>query len=214
MPENQVPSPPPRRLRRKKPPFLSQIKVRLQRKPAAAEVASDAGHVPITEEFDKAKWTLPPAKIVLIAIGIVAVVLGILAFVQRPLPGASGTLDDVRAVSVGDNSVLVSIQITLRNTSDKAFQVHAIKAHLKTADGQWDDTAASPVDFERYFQAFPDLRQSGVDALNVETRIPAGKGQSGLIVVSFPVSKDNFDKRQSLSVILTPSEGIPVTVSK
>ncbi len=214
MPENQVPPPPPRRLRRKKPPFLSQIKVRLKRKPAAAAVASDAGHVPITEEFDKAKWTLPPAKVVLIALGIVAVVLGINAFWQRPLPGASGTLDDVRAVALPDNSVLVSIQLTLRNTSEKAFQIHALKAHLKTTDGQWDDTAASPVDFERYFQAFPDLRQSGADPLNVETRIPAGKGLNGLIVVSFPVSKDNFDKRQSLSVIITPKDGIPVTVTK
>jgi len=30
-------------------------------KPKATQPAPDAGHIPITEEMDSAKWTLPPA---------------------------------------------------------------------------------------------------------------------------------------------------------
>ena len=36
----------------------------------------DAGHVPITEEFDSPKRTLPPAAPVAIALAVVAIVIG------------------------------------------------------------------------------------------------------------------------------------------
>src|SRR3954453_11924880 len=56
----------------------------------------DAGHVPMTEEMDSAKWSLPPVVPVLIALGIVAVVIALYTvhgtkFVARPSGKLVGT---------------------------------------------------------------------------------------------------------------------------
>src|SRR5215469_6104111 len=37
----------------------------------------DAGHIPITEELDKAKWTLPPAQVIVIGVVAVAIVVAL-----------------------------------------------------------------------------------------------------------------------------------------
>ena len=56
------------------------------------EPEPDAGHVPITEELDSFKHTMPNAVPVVAAMLLVVVVLGILAFVFRAKPVAAATL--------------------------------------------------------------------------------------------------------------------------
>jgi hypothetical protein len=48
----------------------------------------------------------------------------------------------------------------------------------------------------------------------VETKIQPGQKASGTIMVSFPVTKDAFDKRKSIAVTLTPYDEIPLTIKK
>ena len=38
---------------------------------------ADAGHIPMTEEMDRAKWTLPPVIPVLVAAAVVLIVLAL-----------------------------------------------------------------------------------------------------------------------------------------
>jgi hypothetical protein len=73
-------------------------------------------------------------------------------------------------------------------------------AHLETSQGKWDDDAASAVDHDRYYLAFPELAAHRAPALQVETKIPPGASQEGTVFVAFPVTKQAFDQRQSLSV--------------
>src|SRR5689334_2072918 len=111
------------------------------------------------EEFDRAKWTIPPGKILGIAIAIVAVALA-----------------------------LVAINLTLRNVSEKPLYIHEIKATLTAADGKsLSDGAASPVDFARYFEAYPTLGHTAIAPLQVESKILPGGELKGTVVVSFPV---------------------------
>jgi len=59
---------------------------------------------------------------------------------------------------VGQNMTMVSVTMTLRNGGKRSFWIHTLKARLTDADGKtFDDEAASGVDFDRYFQAFPAL---------------------------------------------------------
>jgi hypothetical protein len=82
----------------------------------------------IGEEFGTAKRNLPPAKIVAIALGVVLLVLGALAFLQRATPQGSGSIDNISAVAVeGQNAVLVAVNVTLRNSGAKPLYVHTIK---------------------------------------------------------------------------------------
>ena len=166
---------------------------------------------PITEfhigdEFGTAKRNLPPAGIVLICIAAVAVIVGIFAFKERPKPQGAGSIDFVAAAEVpGQNMILTAITLTLRNTADKPLWIHTLKAQLTTADDKtFEDEAASAVDLDRYFQAFPALKQNSEPPLSPETKLLAGTERRGVIIVGFKVAKEAFDQRKSLIVTIQP----------
>jgi hypothetical protein len=170
----------------------------------------------IGEEFGTAQRSLPPAKIVAICIAAVAIVLGVWAYFNRPKPQGGGSIDSVNAIEVpGQNSTMVAITFTLRNTGEHPLWVRSLKAQLKSADDKTlEDEAASSVDFERYFQAFPALKQNVQPALSPETKMAPGSEQRGTIIVSFPVTKDAFDKRKSLAITIQPyDQPVPVVIA-
>ncbi len=179
------------------------------------EVEPDRAHMPWTEEFDKPKWTLPPWQPVVVALVIVAIVAGIVAFLTRSRPPASGGIDDVVAVSVapGDN-VLVAINVSLHNTTEKPLWIHTLHATLNTAKGDFSDNAASAVDFDRYYQGFPDLKQHALEPLKTETKIPPGGQASGTMIFGFPVTKDEFDQRKSITITVQPYDAPAVVLTK
>lgn len=168
----------------------------------------------IGEEFGTAKRNLPPAKILAIALAILLVVAAAVIFTQSR-PTAAGSIEGVNAVEIpNQNSVLVAINLSLHNGGDKPFYIHTMNASISTETGEFKDEAASPMDFGRYFQAFPELKQHTLEPLQVETRIPPGGDAAGTIIVSFPVTKESFDKRKSLSVSVQPYDQRAVVVTK
>jgi hypothetical protein len=171
----------------------------------------------IGEEFGTAKKSLPPAKIVLIAIAAVLVVVLIASFLKRAKPQAAGSLDNVAAVDItGQGSTMVALTFTVNNTSDKILYVHSIQASIKSPSGESTSAdAVSAVDFDRYFQAFPSLKVGAQPALPPETKIQPGEVVARTIIVAFPVKLDAFNQRQSTSVILWPyDQTVPVTLTK
>jgi len=170
----------------------------------------------IGEEYGTAKKNLPPAKIVLIAVGAVLVVVLIASFIKRAKPQASGSLDNVAAVDIpGQESTMVALTFTLRNTSDKMLYVHNIQAIAKTPTGDSTGDAVSAVDFDRYFQAFPTLKEGAQPALSPEAKIPAGDTVKGTVIVAFSMPLNTFNQRKSISVLIWPySQTVPVTLTK
>ncbi len=185
----------------------------------APEPALDLGPGPgvnIGEEFGTAKRNLPPAKIVGIVLAAAALLLGIFAFLDRAKPQGGGSVDNIAVAEIpNQNAVLVAVNVTLHNAGEKPLWIHDIKATLKTDAGEFSDVAASAVDYDRYFQAFPTLKERALAALPPETKIPVGGQAQGTVVVSFPVTQDGFDKRKSLSVIVQPyDQPLPVVLTK
>jgi hypothetical protein len=185
----------------------------------APEPALDLGPGPgvnIGEEFGTAKRNLPPAKIVGIVLAAAALLLGVFAFLDRAKPQGGGSVDNIAVAEIpNQNAVLVAVNVTLHNAGEKPLWIHDIKATLKTDAGEFSDVAASAVDYDRYFQAFPTLKERALAALPPETKIPVGGQAQGTVVVSFPVTQDGFDKRKSLSVIIQPyDQPLPVVLTK
>jgi len=163
----------------------------------------DAGHIPMTEEMDSARWTLPPIVPVLIAAVAIALIAGGFHFFGKTEPVSSGAIREVVAAEQPDKaSVLVLVRVVVDNKGEKPFWVRATRVSLKTSQGEWTDEAASAVDYDRYFQAYPDLAAHRAPPLKVEASIPARSSQEGIVLVSFPVSKQAFDTRQSLTVTI------------
>jgi hypothetical protein len=173
----------------------------------------DAGHVPITEEFDSAKRSLPPAVPVVIALVIVAIVVAVIAFMERSKPVAQGGIDAVFASQPADmTNTMVVLQITLRNVGDKALYIKSISANLKTDQGDQSDDAASPSDYDRYFAAYPDLREHATQPLTVESKIMPGAEQKGTVLVAFPVTEQQFNGRKDLNVTVVPYDQSPIVL--
>ncbi len=183
------------------------------------EPAMDLGPGPginIGEEFGTAKRNLPPAKIVGIVLAVAAIAVGTVAFLERAKPQGGGSVDNIAAVEIpNQNSVLVAVNVTIHNSGEKSLWIHDIKATIKTDSGELTDVAASALDFDRYFQAFPTLKERALNAIPPETKIPPGGQAQGTIMVSFPVTQDGFDKRKSLSVVIQPyDQPLPLVLTK
>ncbi len=184
-------------------------------KPPGLDLGPGVG-INVTQDMATPERSLPPAKIVLIALAGLAVVLAIYGFVGRAKPQGAGSLDNVAAVEVpNQNSMLVALTVTLHNSGEKPLWIHNIEGKLKTPSQEYSDDAASAVDFERYFQAFPALKQNSQAALMPETKILPGQEARGTVIVSFPVTQADFDKRQSISVVVHPyDQPLPVVLTK
>jgi hypothetical protein len=171
----------------------------------------------IGEEFGTAKRNLPPAKIVLIGVAVVAVVALFVSFLQRAKPQGDGQIDSIAIAEVPEqNMTLVAAGVTVRNTGKKALWIHSIQGRLKTESEEFNDSSpVSAVDYERYFQAFPALKEHAEPALLAETKISIGGEARGMVLVSFPVNQNAFDKRKSFSVVIQPyDQPAPIVLTK
>src|SRR5271166_6203764 len=161
-------------------------------------------------EFGTAKRSLPPAAPVAIALVIVGIVVAIIAYTQRAKPAAQGTVDgEWFSQPANMESPMVLIAVTLKNVSDKTLYIKGIKATIQTDKGDQSDDAASASDYDRYLQAYPDLRGHG-SPLQVETKIPPGGEQKGTVMVTFPVTSQLFDSRKDLIVTIEPYDQRPI----
>ncbi len=185
--------------------------------PAPSASTPDPGtRFNIGEEFGTAKKNLPPIKIVLIGVAVIAVVALVASLTQRPHSATTGSIDDVVSVEIPDqNTIMVAINVSFQNNGAKPYWIHTIKADLDTATASFTDDAASPSDFDRYFQAFPTLKQHALPPLEREARINPGGRTAGTIIVVFPVTPDAFTNRKSLKVTIQPyDQPVPLVLTK
>lgn len=169
----------------------------------------------IGEEYGTARKNLPPAGILAICIAVVLVIVATYSLTHRAHALSSGTMDDVTVVAVpGQDMVMVAINVTVQNNAEKPSWIHTIRATLDTGKEKHDDDASPAVDAQRYFQAFPALKQHAIAFLMPEARLDAQSKTSGTIVVSFPVNEDVFNARKSLTVTVAPYEELPVVITK
>ena len=170
----------------------------------------------IGEEFGTAKKSLPSGKILVVAIIVLGVVVAFVSFLKRAKPQASGTLDSVVAVQIpGQDSTMVALTFTIHNTSDKTLYVHTLQASVKAPSGDSTVDAVSAVDFDRYFQAFPSLKNGSQPPLTPETKIQPGESTLRTIIVAFPMNLDAFNRRQVLAAVIWPyDQTVPVVLSK
>jgi len=185
--------------------------------PAAAPANQpDAGHVPMTEEFDSAKWTMPPIVPVLIALALVAVVVSVIVLSNRTKPSASMVITKVASADM-QGSTMMAVQVKLDNQIDRPLWIKNISAEIETPDGKkLTDEAAPSMDAARYMAAIAPLQEAKADWLKEELKIPSKTSYNGVAVFSYPVEKKDFDARKSLTlrvelydnptlVVVTPS---------
>lgn len=170
----------------------------------------------IGEEFGTAEKNLPPMKIILIGVGVILVVVAIMAFWQRPRTAAAGSIDQIVSVEIpNQGAVMAAVNVSFRNGGEKPFWIRSIQAELQTGTNSYTDDAASAVDFDRYYQAFPALKQYAIAPLQREAKIDPGGQIAGTIIVSFPVTPEAFASRKLLKVTIQPyDQPVPLVLTK
>jgi hypothetical protein len=158
------------------------------------------GHIPITEEMDSAKWTLPPVVPLLIAAVVVGILVAVVALSNRTKPSAALAITKVVSAAQESNT-MVAIQIKLDNQVEGPLWVKAIQAEVEAPDGKkYSDNAAPSVDAPRYIEAFPPLAEAKADWLKEDLKIPTKTSYSGTAIFSYPVDKATFDKRKQVTI--------------
>jgi hypothetical protein len=175
-------------------------------------VPQPAAPQPAYDEFSSARRNLPAIAPVAIAIVIVAIVVGLIAFVERPKPAASGTIDGVWFSQPANlPSPMILIELTLHNVSAKTIYIKDIKAAVTGDQGEQSDEAAAASDYDRYFQAYPDLR-GHAPPFEDEMKIAPGAEQKGSVMVSLPLTQQQFDTRKDLTVTIQPYDQNAIVV--
>ncbi|GAC1433119.1 MAG: hypothetical protein NVS1B11_00720 [Terriglobales bacterium] len=159
----------------------------------------------IGEEYGTASKNLPPIKIVLVCLAIVGVIAVILVLMQRPHSATTGSIDDIVSVEVpNQNFILVAINLAVQNQTEKPYWIRSITADVDTGSNHYTDEAAAVVDLDRYFKAFPPLKEHALPPLARETKIDPKTETKGTIVVSFPITPQAFANRKSLKITIQP----------
>jgi hypothetical protein len=198
MPENTAPNPQPKPGQPATPP--------------APAPAPEYGHVPMGEEFDKAKWTLPPIVPVLIAFAAVIVVVVIVSFGNRAKPVIKGTITKVATADQQGNT-MAALQVKLDNVVDKQLWISNIDSELVTADGKkFIDHAPPEKEIEEYLQAFPPLQEAKAEPLHEELKIAPKTSFTGVTVFSYPVDTKTFDQRKSLTLRIEMYDQSPLVI--
>ena len=180
--------------------------------PQPAAPAKATAPAPAYDEFSSARRNLPPAAPVAIAIVLVAVVVAILAYVNRAKPVAQGSVDGVWFSQPANmSSPMILIEVTVRNVGEKTLYIKTLKADVVTDQGDQSDEATSATDYDRYLMAYPDLH-GHARPLQVETKIPSGGELKGAVMVSLPITQAQFDARKDLAVTIEPYDQRPIVL--
>lgn len=180
----------------------------------APQQAPEPEHLLIPEEVDSSKWSVPPWGVMGVGLLIIFIVIGIVSYVMRPKPKATGSIDEVFAVAMAENQVMTTVKINIHNIGGKPLWIRSVTGKVVTDQGEFTDTFANAVDYPRYFAAYPDLREHTMTPVKAEDRIRPGEMERGSVIFSFPVSYDQFNNRKSLSVIIDPYDQPPVILTK
>ena len=203
-------------------------------KPNEKAATPDAGHVPMTEELDSAKWSLPPAVPIVIAMVVLGAAIAIYLASSRPAPTSSGAVIGYRAVPIHNVSaksiapgsmgtvegssevtdrVIVAISVSITNKTEKTMYVKNAEAQLQPPTGEaMNDDAAPASDVERIFQAYPGLKEGATDPIRPETKIAPNETLKGTIIAGFGVTKEAWDQRKSLKAIVNLYDHAPLVL--
>jgi hypothetical protein len=174
----------------------------------------DPAHIRMGEEFDRAKWTMPKWQPVVIALVIVGVAVAFVGYFNRAKPPATGSIDQISAVAIPGDMTMVAVTVHFKNATDNTLYIRSVKAAVDTTKGEFTDDAANASDYDRYYQAFPQLKENSKPPILQDTQVARGASGIGTVIFSFPVTKDVFDARQSLTVTVQPYDQPAILLKK
>ncbi len=100
------------------------------------------------------------------------------------------------------DQVLVFSQVRVRNQSDQPIVLKDVLTNVTLEDGPRSSYAASAIDYDRIFIAYPEMKGLRSKTLVRDTIIQPNEVLDGMVVSAFHVSKDQWAARKDLNISL------------
>ena len=143
---------------------------------------------------------LLPVLIVLFVVGLA--LMAYINFRSGAKATSSGVITRVAVAELSSKtSVLVSVELKVKDLDQQPLVVYSVQVRLKAGGQQYMDSASAAMHLPSYFKAYPELK-SDAAPLMVDSKIAPGEERLGIVAIDFPVTKDAFDKRESLEVVV------------
>jgi len=97
------------------------------------------------------------------------------------------------------DQVLLFAELRIRNQSDKPIIIRDMLTNATFEDGIHSSYAATSIDYDRIFIAYPELKGLHGTPLVRDTVIPPGQVLDGMVVSSFHVSKEEWASHKDLN---------------
>jgi hypothetical protein len=101
------------------------------------------------------------------------------------------------------DEVIIIADVRLHNQSEGPVFLADMAATLKLPTEEDRSLAAGTADFNRVFVAYPALAPMKQQPLLRDITIPAGATTEGQLVYNYPITKEQWDQRQSLTLTLS-----------
>lgn len=102
------------------------------------------------------------------------------------------------------NQILVLAHVKLRNDNATPLTMDDDWAVVTMPDGETRRSlGASVPDFDKVFLAYPQLTPLRMDPLRRNTPIPPHQSVDGLLIFSYPLSREQWDSRKSMAVTVS-----------
>jgi hypothetical protein len=96
------------------------------------------------------------------------------------------------------DQVLLFTHVRLHNQSKQPIFLHQIIANATLPDGIHSSYAAMPSDFERVFQAYPQLMPWHATPISPDLTLQPGETKEGTFVSSFRMTKSDWESHKGL----------------
>ena len=115
---------------------------------------------------------------------------------------AGGGLQGMVGVEQKFDQVILVAQVHLHNQSQGPLFVFDMFGNLSLPGQNFRSLAATATDFNRVFIAYPEIAAMKQPPILRNSTIPAGSDLDGELVLNFPITKEQWDQRQSMSVTI------------
>lgn len=134
--------------------------------------------------------------------------------VQAKIAGGAAGTPGMQGQDEVINQLLVFAHVRLHNPNTAPIKIVDDWAVVTLPDGETQRSlGASNAEFDKVFQAYPQLAPLRMDALRRDIQIQPGQSVDGMVVFSYPISRDEWDKRKSLQVTITFNGAKDVTLN-
>jgi hypothetical protein len=112
------------------------------------------------------------------------------------------------------NQLLVFAHVRLHNPNTSPITLEDDWAVITLPNGETRRSlGASGPDFNKVFQAYPQLAPLRMDPLRRDIQIQPGQSVDGLVVFSYPLSREQWDSRKSMQVTVSFNGAKDVTLT-